>query len=124
MMISELKHKHLAMGPAQEVHRSGLWKQSNKEHKSGRHKSKGAVDRINRGRICGKVGDFYDLYCSILAKKSEFLTYNLNLHIFIYRPNSEFCRFECGLRNIVKIKFYFFYKKKWPILMLVYFISK
>jgi len=43
------------MGPAQEVHRSGLWKQSNKEHKSGRHKSKGAVDRINRGRICGKV---------------------------------------------------------------------
>eukprot|EP00088_Acartia_fossae_P067217 TRINITY_DN837_c0_g1_i1.p1 TRINITY_DN837_c0_g1~~TRINITY_DN837_c0_g1_i1.p1 ORF type:complete len:793 (-),score=239.64 TRINITY_DN837_c0_g1_i1:73-2451(-) len=40
---------------SQEAHRSGPWKQSNKGHKTGRHRSKGAVEKINRGRVSVKV---------------------------------------------------------------------
>jgi len=38
-----------------EAHRVGPWKQTNKGHKSGRHRSKGAVEKENRGRISAKV---------------------------------------------------------------------
>ncbi len=39
------------MAPAgQEAHRSGLLKQSNKGHKTGSHRSKGEIDRSNKGR--------------------------------------------------------------------------
>lgn len=44
------------MAPAsQEAHRSGLLKQSNKIHKSGSHKSKGAIDRLTKGRTSAKA---------------------------------------------------------------------
>jgi len=36
---------------AGETHRPGVWKQSNKGHNTGRHRSKGAVDRENRGKV-------------------------------------------------------------------------
>jgi len=43
------------MSAGQETHRAGPWKQSNKGHKTGRHKSKGALDRENRGKVSVKV---------------------------------------------------------------------
>lgn len=39
------------MGPANIAHRSAGWKQSNKGHNTGRHRSKGAVEKENRGRV-------------------------------------------------------------------------
>jgi len=42
------------MGGA-EAHRSGPWKQTNKTHNTGRHRSKGAVEKENRGRVGIKV---------------------------------------------------------------------
>ncbi|XP_048413462.1 pre-rRNA-processing protein TSR1 homolog [Stegostoma tigrinum] len=39
----------------QEVHRPGAFKQSNKEHKTGRHRSKGGLERERRGRVSVKV---------------------------------------------------------------------
>ena len=47
------------MAPASAAHRPGAWKQSNKGHKTGGHRSKGMVEKENRGRveggsICGK----------------------------------------------------------------------
>ncbi len=39
----------------QDHHRSGPLKQSNKAHKTGKHRSKGAVDAINRGRVDAKA---------------------------------------------------------------------
>ncbi|XP_040577457.1 pre-rRNA-processing protein TSR1 homolog [Lepeophtheirus salmonis] len=47
----------------QEVHRAGLLKQSNKSHKTGKHRSKGAVDTANRGRI--------GLKCPLNRKKAD-----------------------------------------------------
>ncbi len=40
----------------QEGHRSGPLKQANKAHKSGRHRSKGAVDAANKGRVGAAPG--------------------------------------------------------------------
>lgn len=37
------------------AHRAGPLKQSNKSHNTGRHRSKGAVDRANKGRVSVKV---------------------------------------------------------------------
>ena len=39
------------MSGGQETHRPGPLKQSNKTHNTGRHKSKGALDKINRGKV-------------------------------------------------------------------------
>ena len=39
----------------QETHRSGLLKQSNKSHKTGGHRSKGALEAQNRGRVSLKA---------------------------------------------------------------------
>ena len=33
------------------AHRPGAFKQSNKGHSTGRHRSKGAVEKENRGRV-------------------------------------------------------------------------
>ncbi|XP_023320999.1 pre-rRNA-processing protein TSR1 homolog [Eurytemora carolleeae] len=43
------------MASVGEAHRAGAFKQSNKSHKTGRHKSKGAVEKENRGRVSAKV---------------------------------------------------------------------
>ena len=43
------------MGPVQERHRPGSLKQQNKSHKHGRHKSKGALDKIAKGLFCTLV---------------------------------------------------------------------
>jgi len=40
---------------ASESHKVGPWKQSNKTHKTGRHKSKGGVEKENRGRVSVKA---------------------------------------------------------------------
>jgi len=40
---------------ASEGHRPGPWKQSNKSHNTGKHRSKGSVEKINRGRVGVKV---------------------------------------------------------------------
>lgn len=39
----------LKMGVDQEVHRAGALKQKNKAHKTGRHRSKGAIDNELKG---------------------------------------------------------------------------
>lgn len=39
------------MGPTNVAHRAGGWKQSNKNHNTGGHRSKGAVEKENRGRV-------------------------------------------------------------------------
>lgn len=38
-----------------EPHRPGVWKQQNKGHKHGRHRSKGAIDQVNKGRVSVKA---------------------------------------------------------------------
>jgi pre-rRNA-processing protein TSR1 len=44
------------MAPSsQEAHRSGLLKQANKLHKTGGHKSKGAIDQSTKGRTNAKA---------------------------------------------------------------------
>jgi len=43
------------MSGGQETHRSGPLKQSNKTHNTGRHRSKGALDKINKGKVSIKV---------------------------------------------------------------------
>ena len=49
------KNQILEMAPAsQEAHRAGMLKQSNKGHKTGGHKSKGAIDRMTKGRVSVK----------------------------------------------------------------------
>ena len=37
------------------AHRPGAFKQSNKGHNTGRHRSKGAVEKENRGRVGAKA---------------------------------------------------------------------
>lgn len=37
------------MGTDQQVHRAGALKQKNKSHKTGRHRSKGAIDNEQKG---------------------------------------------------------------------------
>ncbi|CAB3365603.1 Hypothetical predicted protein [Cloeon dipterum] len=39
------------MEPPQERHRPGALKQQNKAHKHGRHRSKGSLDKINKGKV-------------------------------------------------------------------------
>lgn len=40
----------MGTGDAQQVtHRPGLLKQQNKQHKHGRHRSKGSIDNLNKG---------------------------------------------------------------------------
>jgi len=39
------------MASSSEAHRAGAWKQANKGHKTGRHRSKGSVEKENRGRV-------------------------------------------------------------------------
>jgi pre-rRNA-processing protein TSR1 len=41
------------MAPTNAAHRPTGWKQSNKGHNTGRHRSKGAVEKENRGRVEG-----------------------------------------------------------------------
>lgn len=38
------------MGTDQPAHRSGALKQTNKHHKTGRHRSKGAIDNDQKGK--------------------------------------------------------------------------
>jgi len=40
---------------SQETHRSSDWKQTNKKHKTGRHKSNRSIEKLNRGRVSVKV---------------------------------------------------------------------
>lgn len=39
------------MGVEQQVHRAGSLKQTNKTHKTGRHRSKGAIDNDLKGEF-------------------------------------------------------------------------
>ncbi|XP_063306020.1 pre-rRNA-processing protein TSR1 homolog isoform X2 [Pelobates fuscus] len=45
----------MAAGDKQTAHRPGAFKQSNKPHKTGRHRGRGAQDRENKGRVSAKV---------------------------------------------------------------------
>ena len=60
---------------ANTAHRSGPLKQSNKNHKTGKHRSKGAVDAVNRGRISsvssGGVHKAKNAVQSKLVKKNK-----------------------------------------------------
>lgn len=40
------------MGVDDQVHRAGSLKQTNKSHKTGRHRSKGAIDNEGKGNVC------------------------------------------------------------------------
>lgn len=39
------------MGTDQQAHRAGALKQKNKSHKTGRHRSKGAIDNEQKGKF-------------------------------------------------------------------------
>lgn len=39
------------MGTDQQAHRAGALKQKNKTHKTGRHRSKGAIDNEQKGKF-------------------------------------------------------------------------
>ncbi|XP_029467360.1 pre-rRNA-processing protein TSR1 homolog [Rhinatrema bivittatum] len=45
----------MAAGEQQQVHRAGAQKQQNKQHKPGRHRSKGGLERESRGRVSAKI---------------------------------------------------------------------
>lgn len=56
------------MGVDQEVHRAGALKQKNKAHKTGRHRSKGAIDN----ELKGAYYRFENIYlCICRSKKCE-----------------------------------------------------
>lgn len=39
------------MNAKQETHRPGAWKQSNKQHKTGSHRSKSAINKEIKGKL-------------------------------------------------------------------------
>lgn len=39
----------------QQAHRSGVYKQKNKEHKHGKHRTKGEIGRENKGNFLNRV---------------------------------------------------------------------
>eukprot|EP00062_Callorhinchus_milii_P011632 gi/632957798/ref/XP_007894681.1/ PREDICTED: pre-rRNA-processing protein TSR1 homolog [Callorhinchus milii] len=45
----------MAAGGADPPHRAGAFKQQNKSHKAGRHRTKGELERENKGRVSAKV---------------------------------------------------------------------
>ena len=51
---------------AKTAHRPGQWKQSNKTHKTGQHRSKGAI----RQSVSGKVGKSASIHSAKAHKKS------------------------------------------------------
>lgn len=44
--------KMAANGEKQQGHRPGIYKQKNKAHKNGRHRTKGEIERDNKGGPC------------------------------------------------------------------------
>jgi hypothetical protein len=66
------------MSPAQQTHRSGLFKQKNKAHKTGNHRSKGAVEKVNRGRIEKKVDFIFVKGLILKLKKNSCLSISFN----------------------------------------------
>lgn len=49
--LKENLEKFLKMGLDSHAHRSGSLKQTNKSHKTGRHRSKGAIDNALKGEF-------------------------------------------------------------------------
>lgn len=47
--------KMAADGEKQQGHRAGIYKQKNKGHKHGKHRTKGEVERENKGESCSFV---------------------------------------------------------------------
>ena len=64
---------YLAM--ASDGHRPGPWKQSNKSHNTGRHRSKGSVEKDNRGRVGVKVSGVYKVKKSLGGEGNHFMTF-------------------------------------------------
>lgn len=48
-----------------QVHRAGVLKQTNKSHKTGRHRSKGAIDKEQKGKVNIGRENLFKLYESI-----------------------------------------------------------
>lgn len=75
--------------PKQETHRPGVFKQKNKTHKTGRHRSKGAIDREQKGNLNCLHSDSIEL--------KMFVEFVLNINSFLienplfFRKNS-FCQ--------------------------------
>ena len=44
--------KMAALGEKQQGHRPGIYKQKNKGHKHGKHRTKGEIERENKGKLC------------------------------------------------------------------------
>nr|XP_015222835.1 PREDICTED: pre-rRNA-processing protein TSR1 homolog [Lepisosteus oculatus] len=44
-----------AAGEQQQAHRAGIYKQKNKQHKHGKHRTKGEIERENKGRVAVKA---------------------------------------------------------------------
>lgn len=40
----------MAAGEEQQAHRAGVYKQNNKQHKHGKHRTKGEIGRENKGK--------------------------------------------------------------------------
>lgn len=47
----------------QQVHRPGAFKQPNKEHKHGRHRSKGSISASSKGTFAVKLLKSTDIFC-------------------------------------------------------------
>lgn len=58
------------MGLDNNAHRSGSLKQTNKSHKTGRHRSKGAIDNAMKGRFLENIVSIFLHYIKILGKSS------------------------------------------------------
>merc|ERR1711990_751220 len=85
-----LTDKNFRQKMAKSAHREGGWKQSNKTHKTGQHRSKGAIGNSVSGKI-GKSGGSGKIKkkeskMSRKAAKIAFRTKKENLAIRAYRP--------------------------------------
>lgn len=56
--MARLSHmvKMAANGEKQQGHRAGIYKQKNKGHKHGKHRTKGEIERENKGESCSVLG--------------------------------------------------------------------
>ena len=53
------------------AHRPGAFKQSNKTHNTGKHRSKGAVSKENRGRVAGKLSGGGSKKAGLVISKAD-----------------------------------------------------
>lgn len=106
--LKENLEKFLKMGLDSHAHRSGSLKQTNKSHKTGRHRSKGAIDSALKGE--------FEFFLFWIGRDSSFLKDSfstlINLSVFcsIYSCILQYSSDSCGwCRGWKRSTFSYFY---------------